>query len=345
MITREHFGLTSGGSQVDILRMENQAGMTVDLLTFGATINAIRVPDKNGEFADVLVGFDDVEGNEKLSANQGKTIGRYANRIGNGKFSIDGVEYNVLKNEKGVTCLHGGDELSNVVWKAIVIDDNAVEMSYTSEDGAMGFPGKVDFVVTFTLGSNNALSVKFHAVSDKKTIINMTNHAYFNLSGKGDVLNHILQINADRFTPTDTFSIPTGELRSVEGTAFDFRQPKPIGRDIGADDEQLVNCKGYDHNYLLTCGDGEPAAVAVDPESRRKLEVYTDLPGIQLYTGNFLDGTVCGKGGVPMVKHAGFCLETQFYPDTPNNPSFPQCTFDAGEVYESETLFKFSVAD
>ena len=270
------------------------------------------------------------------------TVGRYANRIAGGKFSIDGVEYNVERNEKGITCLHGGAELSTAVWKAIIVDDNSVEMAYTSPNGAMGFPGKVDFKVTFTLHEDNALKIEYFAVSDKKTVINMTNHAYFNLAGKGDILSHELMINADAFTPTDADSIPTGEIRPVEGTAFDFREFKPIGRDIGANDDQLIMCKGYDHNFCLNDGDG-PAAAAYDPESGRMLEVYTDLCGVQLYTGNFLDGTNIGKNGRPLIKHAGFCLETQYYPNTPNMPEFPRCTVDAGEKFRSTTVFKFLV--
>ncbi len=342
MITKEYFGTTADGKKVDAFELKNTNETSVKIITYGATVNNIFTKDKNGELADILVGFDTLEGNEKYSANQGVTVGRYANRIANGEFTIDGIKYEVDKNENGVTCLHGGDELSKTVWNAIIVDDNCLEMSCVSPDGAKGFPGKVEFKVTFTLYENDSLKIDYYAVSDKKTVINMTNHAYFNLAGKGDVLGHELMINADSFTPTDERSIPTGEIRAVEGTAFDFRTPKPIGKDIGADDEQLIMCKGYDHNFCLNDGDG-PAASAYEPESGRMLEVYTDLIGVQLYTGNFLDGTVEGKGGVLLQKHAGFCLETQFYPNTPNMPEWPQCTFDAGEKFTSTTVFKFSV--
>ena len=342
MIVKNFYGTTSNGENVDVFTLKNSSGTAVDIITYGATINSIYAADKNGEFADILIGFDTIEGNETLSNNQGVTVGRYANRICNGTFEIDGVKYDLVKNEKGVTCLHGGNELSRVVWKAIIVDDSCLEMSYTSPDGAKGFPGKVDFKVTFTLFEDNSLKIDYFAVSDKKTVINMTNHSYFNLAGKGDILGHWLTINADKFTPTDEFSIPSGELRNVEGTAFDFREAKPIGRDIGTDDIQLKQCGGYDHNYCINDGDG-PVAAAWDPESGRMMEVFTDLPGIQLYTGNFLDGTKPGKGGVPMIKHAGFCLETQYYPNTPNMPEFPQCTFDAGEKFESCTVYRFSV--
>lgn len=342
MITRNLFGMTKEGEKVDVFTLKNAAETAVDIITYGATVNSIYVADKNGEFADVLVGFDSVEGHENLSDNQGMTIGRYANRIAGGKFSLDGVEYNLDKNEKGITSLHSNAETSSKVWKAIIVDDNCLEMSLTTPDGISGFPGKAEYKVTFTLYEDNSLKIDYCAVSDKKTVFNMTNHSYFNLAGKGNVLDHELMINADAFTPTDEYSIPTGELRSVEGTAFDFRTSKPIGRDIHADDIQLTQCRGYDHNFCLNEVDG-PVAVARDPESGRTLEVFTDLPGVQLYCGNFLDGTKPGKGGVPMEQYAGFCLETQFYPNTPNMPEFPQCTYDAGEKYESTTVFRFSV--
>ena len=342
MIVKNYFGTTADGRDVDCYTIKNTKETAVDIITYGATINSIYTADKNGAFADVLVGFDTVEGHEKYSDYQGMTVGRYANRIAGGKFTIDGVEYNVEKSEKGITCLHGGAELSRAVWKAIIIDDCSLEMSYTSPDGAMGFPGKVDFKVTFTLFEDNSLKVDYFAVSDKKTVINMTNHAYFNLAGKGDILGHELMINADAYTPVDEDSIPTGEIRPVEGTPFDFRVSKPIGRDINADDDQLVIGKGYDHNFCLNEGDG-PAAVAYDPESGRMLEVFTDLCGVQLYTGNFLDGTNPGKKGEKIIRNAGFCLETQYYPNTPNMPEFPQCTVNAGEKFTSCTVFRFSV--
>lgn len=342
MIVKNAFGTTSKGEAVDVYTIRNSSGAAVDILTYGATVNSIYVADKNGAFADVLSGFDTLEGHEKYSDYQGMTVGRYANRLAGGKFSIDGVEYDVEKNEKGITCLHGGAELSTAVWKAFIVDDNAIEMNYTSPDGAMGFPGKVDFKVTFTLHEDNALKIEYFAVSDKKTVINMTNHAYFNLAGKGDILAHELMINADAYTPVDENSIPTGEIRPVEGTPFDFRVAKPIGRDINEADDQLTIGKGYDHNFCLNDGDG-PIATAYDPESGRFLEVFTDLCGVQLYTGNFLDGTNIGKNGNPLIKNAGFCLETQYYPNTPNMPEFPQCTFDAGQKFTSCTVFRFSV--
>lgn len=341
MIVKNFFGTTADGKQVDSFKITNSNGISATILTYGATINEFFAPDRNGELADVLVGFDSVEGHEKYSDYEGMTVGRYANRLENGEFSIDGVKYQAVKNENGITCLHGGSELSTAVWNALIVDDNSLEMTYHSPDGAMGFPGNVDFKVTFTLFEDNSLKLDYYAVSDKKTILNLTNHAYFNLAGGGDVLGHELMINADAYTPTDERSIPTGEIRPVDSTAFDFRQAKPIGRDIGNDDPQLVMCRGYDHNFCLNDGDG-PAITAYEPTSGRFLEVFTDLCGVQLYTGNFLDGTKPGKQGKPLIKHAGFCLETQFYPNTPNIPEFPQCTYEAGEPFKSTTVFRFS---
>ncbi len=342
MIVKEYFGITADRKQVDSFKIINSSGVSVTILTYGATINEILVPDRNGELADVLVGFDSIEGHEKYSDYEGMTVGRYANRLENGEFTIDGVKYQVVKNENGITCLHGGSELSTAVWKALIVDDNSLEMTFHSPDGANGFPGNVDFKVTFTLFEDNSLKLDYYAVSDQKTVLNLTNHAYFNLAGGGDILGHELMINADSYTPTDERSIPTGEIRPVDGTAFDFRQSKPIGRDIGSDDPQLVMCKGYDHNFCLNDGDGA-AITAYEPISGRFLEVFTDLCGVQLYTGNFLDGTKPGKQGKPLIKHAGFCLETQFYPNTPNVPEFPQCTYEAGEPFKSTTVFRFSV--
>ncbi len=344
MTEKKLFGVTKDGREVHSYTITNSQGASVELITYGATVNCINVPDKNGVIADVLSGFSDIGGHEEHSDYQGMTVGRYANRIANGEFELDGVKYSVTKNEKEKTCLHGGAELSTAVWKAIVVDDNAVEMSYFSPDGAHGFPGNVNFVVKFVFNEKNELRIDYSAKTDKKTVINMTNHAYFNLAGasSGDILNHVLRIDADYYTPTDADSIPTGELRSVEGTAFDFREPKAIGRDIGAQDEQLIMCKGYDHNFCLNEGDGA-AITAYDPESGRALDVYTDLLGVQLYTGNFLDGSNIGKDEKPLIKHAGFCLETQFYPDTPNRPEFPQCTVEAGKEFKSTTVFKFYI--
>lgn len=330
------------GRSVWLYTIENRNGVSAGILTRGATLNSFVCPDKNGGTGDILMGFDTLASHLATTTYAGEIIGQYANRIAGGAFKIGETQYNVTKNENGVTCLHGGGEYNSALWNAIITDDNAVEFSYRSPDGAEGFPGNVDVTVKYVLTDHNELEIHYAAISDKDTVLNFTNHAYFNLAGGGSVLDHELQINADHFTPTDALSIPTGELRPVEGTAFDFRVPKKIGRDIGMDDVQLKQCRGYDHNFCLNgeAGTLRLAAEAKEEKSGRRLQVFTDLPGIQLYTGNFLDGSETGKGGAALQKHAGFCLETQFYPDTPNQPNFPQCTFKAGEKFESLTVFK-----
>ncbi|MDD6021776.1 MAG: aldose epimerase family protein [Acutalibacteraceae bacterium] len=344
-VRKEFYGETPDGKKIYEYTIENRNGVSVSIINYGATMNRILCPDKNGEFADILVGFDSLEGH---MANPGyfcgQTVGQYANRIENGRFSVSGTEYHVTQNEKGKTCLHGGSEYSHAVWKAIIVDDDCVEFSYLSPDGEQGFPGNVDVKVVFSLSNDNTIQIDYKAVSDKDTVINLTNHAYFNLgtTKNGDVLGHELTLDCDYYTPTDADSIPTGEIRSVEGTAFDFRQGKPIGKDIGADDEQLIMCGGYDHNFCINGKAGELRRFAhvFDPASGRTLDCCTDLPGVQLYTGNFMSTDDVGKDGVHFDKHYAFCLETQFYPNTPNTPEFPQCTFKAGEEFVSTTQYK-----
>ncbi len=343
-IIKTHFDFMPDGTEVHLFTITNNNGISAGIITRGATLQSFECPDKDGKMGDIIMGFDNIEAHIASGTYTGQIIGQYANRICGGEFSIDSHQYSVTKNEKGKTCLHGGAEYSSAIWKAIIIDDNAVEFSYHSEDGAHGFPGNVDATVTYILTDHNELEIHYKAVSDKKTVINMTNHAYFNLgtTANGDILQHELMLNCDYYTPTDEDSIPTGEIRPVEGTAFDFRAPKKIGKDISNDDEQLIMCRGYDHNFCVNGENGELRLVAKvkDEKSGRKLEVYSDLPGVQLYTGNFIDGTETGKDGIVLQKHYGFCLETQYYPDTPNQPSFPQCTFNKGEEFKSLTIFK-----
>lgn len=343
-VTKTLFDLMPDGSEVYLYTIENNNGVSAGIITRGATLQSFNCPDKDGKMGDIIMGFDKVADHIKSGTYTGNIIGQYANRICGGKFSVGGKEYQVTQNEKGKTCLHGGGEFNSALWKAIIVDDDAVEFSYFSADGNEGFPGNLDVKVTYVLTDRNELEVHYNAVTDTDTIINMTNHAYFNLGTieNGDVLDHELQLFCDAFTPTDADSIPTGEIRSVEGTAFDFRQPKKIGKDIKSDDEQLIMCRGYDHNFCVNGKNGKlrPVARVTDEKSGRKLEVFSDLPGVQLYTGNFIDGTETGKGGVVLNQHYGFCLETQYYPDTPNQPSFPQCTFKKGEAFKSLTVFK-----
>ncbi|MBQ8209683.1 MAG: galactose mutarotase [Clostridia bacterium] len=339
------FGVLANGTKIQKYTIENSQGTSVSVITYGATLISALVADRNGVFKDVIVGFDDLEGCVERTDYQGVVVGPYANRIGNSEFSIDGIKYKLNSNENGVTCLHSCGEFNTAVWNAELADDSSVEMSYVSPDGVNGFPGRINVSVKYTLTDDNELKLEYSAVSDKKTVINLTNHAYFNLGGfdSGLILDHTMQINADCYTPVDELSIPTGEIASVENTPFDLRTAKRIGDEIDADCEQLKFTGGYDHNFCISGYDGtlKTAAVAFDSVTGRKLEVLTDLPGIQFYAGNFLKGTI-GKSGKPMEKRSGFCLETQFYPDTPNHPDFPQCTFEAGEKYHTVTVFKFS---
>lgn len=327
--------------------IENDNGNKAQIIEKGATLDKLFIKDKNGTPLDVLVGHDTLDGHVNRSDYQGVVVGQYANRIKGGKFSIDGTEYNVTCNEKGITCLHGGGEYSSAHWHGEEISDNAVKLTYHSPDGREGFPGNVDISVIYTFDNDNRLVIDYSAVSDKKTVINLTNHAYFNLNGydSGDVLEHTLQINADRFTAIDETSIPTGELPAVAGTPFDFTSAKAIGRDIDADHPQIKNGMGYDHNFCIADYDGKlkTIAVATGDKSGITMEVLSDLPGVQLYTGNFLDGSVIGKGNKPITKRSAFCLETQVYPDSPNHPEWPSCIYDAGEEYSTTTIFAFSL--
>ena len=344
-IEKSIFGTARDGRNVDLYEIKNVKGSSARILTYGGTLCSLLVPDRSGQLVDVLLGFDDLNGHETRSAYQGQLVGRYANRLANGSFNVNGKTVNVTRNENGETCLHGGGELSHAIWNAEVIGENALRLTYKGSDGKEGFPGEFTAETVYTFTDDDEIIIDYKAFCTDDTVINLTNHAYFNLAGfgGGDVLDHELLINADAYTPTDKKSIPTGEIRPVAGTAFDFRKEKPIGRDIGTDDEQLINCKGYDHNFCLNKNpSGVPAASAYCPRTGITMKMFTDMPGVQLYTGNFLDG-VEGKGGTVMNKHAGFCLETQFYPDTPNQPNFPQCTFLRGDEFVSRTAYKFSV--
>jgi aldose 1-epimerase len=342
-IEKSFFGTTKDGGEVYNYDIINAGGSRAGIITYGGTLCSLLVPDKNGVLTDVLLGFDDMEGHEERSAYQGQLVGRYANRLANGSFTVNGIKIEVTKNENGETCLHGGGELSHAVWTAEIAGENSLRLTYTGADNKEGFPGVFTAEVLYTFTDENEIIIDYRASCTEDTVINLTNHAYFNLAGfdGGDVLDHELSIDADYFTPTDKKSIPTGEIRAVGGTAFDFRNLKPIGLDIGANDEQLISCRGYDHNFCLNKRPaGAPAARVRCPRSGISMEMFTDMPGVQLYTGNFLDGEK-GKGGTPVNKHAGFCLETQFYPDTPNHLNFPQCTFLRGELFVSRTSYKF----
>lgn len=347
-VTKSIYGIMNG-NEVSAFVIENKNGLKAQIIEKGATLDKLFIKDKNGNLIDILVGHDSLEGHVERGDYQGVVVGQYANRIKDGKFTIDGKEYNVTLNEKGITSLHGGGEYSSAIWSGEALNDNSVKFTYHSPDGKEGFPGNVDVQVIYTFNDNDELVLEYSAVSDKKTVINLTNHAYFNLNGfdSGDILKHIVTINADRYTPIDEISIPTGDLPSVDGTPFDFTKAKEIGRDIEADHIQIKNGNGFDHNFCIKDFDGSLkfAASAIGDESGIKMEVLTDLPGIQLYTGNFLNGTVAGKNGVPMTKRCAFCFETQVFPDSPNHPEWHKCIYDAGEKYSTTTVFSFSTVE
>ena len=340
-VTKTFYGKTKDGKTVDKYIIKNKSGTSAEIITYGGTLDRLFIRDRGGKLEDVLIGFDSLEGHENLSANQGVLVGRYANRIAGGRFSLDGENFEVTHNENE-TCLHGGDEFSKAVWDGEILNDNSLKLSYFSPDMSCGFPGSLKVSVIYTLTEKDELRLDFSGISDRKTIMNFTNHAYFNLGGfdSGDICGHELFVDADYFTPTDENSIPTGEKRKVEGTPFDFRRMKAIGRDMGENYDQLINARGYDHNFCINSPSlSKPCAVVKEPVSGRKMEVFTDLPGVQLYCGNFLDNV---PGKAIMNKYYGFCLETQFWPDTPNQPDFPSCVFDKDEEFKTTTIFKFS---
>ena len=344
-VERQSFGFMPDGTEIFKYIIENDRGTQAHVLTLGATLQSLLTADKNGALRDVLLGFDTVEDYLTKSNYQGATVGPYCNRIGGAAIDINGRHYELVANEKGVTNLHANGEFSYRPWKAIVPDADCVELTYVSPDGEGGFPGETTARVLFRLTQDNRLSIRYHGVSTRDTYLNFTNHAYFNLNGyaSGNILGHTLRIDADLFTPVDELSIPNGDNLPVEGTPFDFRKPKKIGLQIGDDHIQLKMTGGYDHNFCLA---EAPRALteigeAVGDESGIKMNIYTTLPGVQFYAGNFLSGKE-GKNGVPMTKRTGFCLETQFFPDTPHRPDFPTCLYKAGEAYESETVYAFS---
>ncbi len=346
-ITKSLYGELNG-VKVHTFTLENKNGMKAEIIEKGATLEKLFVKDKNGNFIDVLSGHDTLEGHTERSDYQGVVVGQYANRIKGGKFSIDGIEYNLTKNDNGITCLHGGGEYSSAIWEGTKTSDKALTFTYFSKDGINGFPGNVKASVTYELTDNDELILTYNAVSDKKTVINLTNHAYFNLNGfdSGDILEHDLQIDADYFTPIDETSIPLKMAESVKNTPFDFRITKKIGKDINNTDcLQIKNGNGYDHNFIINNFDGtlKTCAVAKGDKSGITMEVKTTLPGVQFYTGNFLDGTILGKEEKPLTKRCSFCLETQVFPDSPNHQDWCKCVYDKNEVYQSQTVFAFSL--
>jgi len=347
-LQKEAFGKTSDGKTVDLYTLTNANGMRVRIISHGAFVISIEVPDRNGKLADVTLGYDDLPGYLKDGCHFGSVCGRYANRIAKGKFTLDGVTYTLAVNN-GPNHLHGGIKgFNRMLWQGQAIkeaDAVGVKLSYLSRDGEEGYPGNLTCSVTYLLTDDNALKILYEAETDKPTPINLTNHSYFNLAGQGtgDILGHEMMITADRFTPVDETLIPTGELRAVKGTPLDFTKPTAIGARIDQDDEQLRFGKGYDHNYVLNSSDGSLALAArvYEPRGGRVMEVYTTEPGVQLYTGNFLDGKVVGKSGRAYKHRYGFCLETQHFPDSPNQGDFPSTILRPGQQYKQTTVYKF----
>jgi aldose 1-epimerase len=346
---KESFGKTATGRNIDVFTLTNTRGLEARILTYGGILLSLKVPDRNGHLDDIVLGFDSADGYNTLGQYFGALIGRYANRIGKGRFTLNGVEYKLAIN-RGGHHLHGGvNGFNRVVWRATALKTSAgaaIELTYLSEDGEVGYAGNLSVKVVYTLTNNNELQFEYSATSDKDTVVNLTNHSYFNLAGQGqgDILKHELMINAARFTPVDSALIPTGELRTVQGGPFDFTRMTSIGSRINQDDEQLKFGNGYDHNWVI---DGERGALrkgaAVrEPTTGRVMEVWTTEPGVQLYSGNFLDGARIGKDQKAYRRHYGLCLETQRYPDAPNKSEFPTATLRAGERYQSTTIYRFS---
>ena len=335
-----------GGKATALYTLTNANGMEVCITNFGGRLVSVMVPDRDGKMTDVILGFDNIQDYMTLPSDFGASIGRYANRIAGGTFEIDGQTV-VLNQNDGTNCLHGGVEgWQYQVYDAELLDPQTLQLTINDPDGHMGFPGNVTAVVTYKLTDDNAIDITYSGTADKPTVLSMTNHAYFNLSGYHGVegTDMVLYVNADTFTPADAKLIPTGEMRPVEGTPFDFRTPKAIGQDIDQDDEQLVLGNGYDHNWVLnTAGDVTKLAVSVySPATGILLEEYTDQPGVQVYSGNFLTGMVAGKHGVKYPKRASVCIETQLYPNSPNMPQWPTATLRPGETYTHRCIYKFS---
>jgi len=348
-VRKQSFGKTGDGRPVDLYTLTNSEGMEVRAMTYGGIIVSLRVPDKTGKFDDVVLGHDSLDGYLVNPPYFGVIVGRYANRIGNATFTLDGVKYTLAKNN-GPNSLHGGvNGFNKQVWEAKTIKDPTgvgVTFSYTSKDGEEGYPGNLKVEVTYVLTDENQLVIDYEATTDKATPLNLSQHSYFNLAGEGsgDILGHHLTLNADRFTPVDKTLIPTGEIRSVQGTPLDFTKSTAIGARINDDYDQLVVGRGYDHNFVINRKDDSPtlAARVHEPTSGRVLEVFTTEPAVQFYSGNFLDGTITGKHGHVYKQRNGFCLETQHYPDSPNHPDFPSTILRPGATFHSQTIFKFS---
>jgi aldose 1-epimerase len=346
-ISEKPFG-TADGKPVTLYTLRNQNGVEVSICNYGGLVISLKVPDRNGKLGDVVLGFDNIQDYIKSSPYFGALIGRYGNRIAKGKFTLDGHEYSLATNN-GPNALHGGLKgFDKVVWEARTYDSDAgpaLELTHISKDGDQGYPGDLSVKAVYTQTPDNALKLEYTATTDKDTVVNLTHHSYFNLAGKGTVLNHVVMINADKFTPVDSTLIPTGELRPVEGTPFDFRTPTAIGARINEENEQLKFANGYDDNWVINDYNGSVRLMArvYEPTTGRVLEVLSAEPGLQFYTGNFLDGTLKGKGGRVYQFRDAFCMEPQHFPDSPNEPSFPSVVLKPGDVYHNTIVYRFSV--
>jgi aldose 1-epimerase len=346
-ITNELFGTTADGEPIDLYTLAQPSGLEARIMTYGGTLVSLRMPGSEGP-ANVVLGFDALAPYLAGHPFFGALVGRFGNRIANGRFQLHGVEYVLARND-GDNHLHGGPRgFDKVVWRATPREDAGaptLDLTYLSRDGEEGYPGNLEVTVAYTLTDDSGLRIDYQAKTDRDTVVNLTNHSYFNLAGAGDILAHEMRIPAQRFLPTDASLIPTGERRPVDGTPMDFTHPTAIGARIHADDEQLqLASGGYDHTWVLDKDDGELslAAEVYDPSSGRVLEVFTTQPGIQFYTGNFLDGSLVGARGQAYQKHFGFCLETQHFPDSPNQPNFPSTVLRPGDVYQQTTIFRLS---
>ena len=347
-ITRQPFGQTKDGIAVELYTLRNGKGAEAGICNYGGIVTFLKVPDRDGQFGDVVLGYDNLADYIKDTPYFGALIGRYGNRIAKGKFTLDGTEYTLAVNN-GPNALHGGLKgFDKVVWEPKILaslEGPSLELKYVSKDGEEGYPGTLTVTAVYTLTDDNGLKLEYTATTDKDTVVNLTQHSYFNLAGKGDILKHVVTMPADRFTPVDSTLIPTGELRAVEGTPFDFRTPTAIGARIGQDDEQLKFGNGYDHNSVINKPMGQLSLMArvYEPTSGRVLEVLSTEPGLQFYTGNFLDGKLTGKGGWVYQFRNGFCMEPQHFPNSPNQPNFPSVVLKPGQVYKNTIVFKFSV--
>jgi aldose 1-epimerase len=349
MIDKKLFGTLPDGSKVYSYTLKNSLGMKAEIIEFGAIVRTLSVPDRSGKFSDIVLGYDDLSGYENGSSYLGAIVGRYGNRIAKGKFTMDGKEYQLTVNS-GTNHLHGGAKgFDKVLWKAEPVEnetDPALKLTYVSKDGEEGYPGTVTVSVTYTVTKDNELRIDYEGTTDKTTILNPTHHSYFNLTGDftKKILDHELMIKADTLTPVDSNLIPSGELKKVGGTPFDFRKPEKIGARINEKDEQLRFGIGYDHNWVINdySKNVRLSAAVYDPQSGRYMEVLTDQPGLQFYSGNFLDGSAKGKGGIFYEHRTGLCLEAQLFPDSPNKKNFPSAVLKPGEVYHQTTIYKFS---